>query len=181
MSNLINIYGGPGTGKTTVAAVLFARMKQKGMFVDMCMEYAKELVYTGKLRGTNEYAIWDEQRRRHNVMLHGGVDFVITDAPLMQKVVYSQLFSGATDRELGDMVLEAENTELRYTRSLDIMLPEPPKEIDLKGRVHGYFDSLRIHNHTRQLLQNHGHLFYPVGGINEVIEVVDNWIERYGL
>lgn len=179
MSNLINIYGGPGTGKTTLAAVLFARLKQQGLFVDMCMEYAKELVYTQRLRATSEMSIAEEQLRRHAVMLRGGVTYVVTDAPLLQKVVYTELF-GNYPQDAEVVQYEALRMESRYDTRLHIVLPEPAADLDMRGRAHGYLDSLKIHNHTRVKLQSLEIPYYPVGGINEAIEVVDNWIARGG-
>jgi predicted ATPase len=43
---VINLYGGPGTGKSTTAAALFALMKREGYNVELVTEFAKDLVWT---------------------------------------------------------------------------------------------------------------------------------------
>ena len=45
---IINIFGGPGVGKSTVAADLFVIMKKEGYSVELVTEYAKELTYEKK-------------------------------------------------------------------------------------------------------------------------------------
>ena len=44
-TTVINLIGSPGTGKSTIAAELFARMKWLGFDVELVSEYAKELVW----------------------------------------------------------------------------------------------------------------------------------------
>lgn len=40
---VINLYGGPGTGKSTTAAMLFAKMKLAGFNCEYVPEFAKDL------------------------------------------------------------------------------------------------------------------------------------------
>ena len=42
---VINIFGGPGTGKSVTAAKLFAELKIQNKNCELITEYAKELVY----------------------------------------------------------------------------------------------------------------------------------------
>lgn len=44
---VINIFGGPGVGKSTVAAGLFYRLKCLHYSVELVEEFAKYLVYQG--------------------------------------------------------------------------------------------------------------------------------------
>ena len=42
---VINLYGGPGCGKSTVSSGLFYKMKSEGYCVEYVSEYAKDLTY----------------------------------------------------------------------------------------------------------------------------------------
>lgn len=42
---VVNLIGSPGTGKSTIASELFAKMKWEGFDVELVSEYAKELVW----------------------------------------------------------------------------------------------------------------------------------------
>lgn len=50
---VINIIGGPGLGKTTMAALIFANLKKKGFIVEYVQEYAKKLVWQKKFSKLN--------------------------------------------------------------------------------------------------------------------------------
>lgn len=84
---VINIYGGPGAGKSTAALQLVAELKKRGINADYVSEYAKELVYAknfSKLDGSvqNQREIFHEQKSRLDVTLEG-VEVAVTDAPLL--------------------------------------------------------------------------------------------------
>jgi len=86
---VINLLGGPGTGKSTTAAGTFAELKHRGRLkAELITEYAKELCYEKSPLITNQRAILDEQYRRQ-ARLVGQVDVAITDGPLIFGLVYA--------------------------------------------------------------------------------------------
>jgi hypothetical protein len=80
---VINIFGPPSAGKSTVASGLFFLMKINKMRVELVTEFAKELVLEGResVFGDQNY-IFAEQLRRER-RLEGQYDFVITDSPIL--------------------------------------------------------------------------------------------------
>lgn len=88
MTTVINLWGGPGSGKSTTAAGLFFKMKLAGYKVELVTEYAKELVYANKLKSTLQNQILFEQHLRQ-LRLKDRVDFIITDSPLLLSKIYS--------------------------------------------------------------------------------------------
>lgn len=85
---VINMWGGPGSGKSTITAGLFNLMKAMGLRVELVTEFAKDLTYEknyGTL--TNQFllaAVQDQRLRR----LVGQVDWAITDSPLPLGITY---------------------------------------------------------------------------------------------
>lgn len=87
---VINIFGGPGSGKSTTAAGLFYNMKLAGKNVELVTEFAKDLVWDGRLSSlldSQEYIFAEQNHRLHR--LRGKVDYVITDSPLLLSLVYA--------------------------------------------------------------------------------------------
>jgi nicotinamide riboside kinase len=82
----INLYGGPSSGKSTLAAQIFAELKVLNKRVELVREYAKELVYEGqnmkKLTEADRLIILAEQFRRESILLTS-VDYIITDSPMI--------------------------------------------------------------------------------------------------
>jgi hypothetical protein len=82
---VVNFFAGPGTGKSTTSAALFAHFKYEGYNVEYAQEYAKELVWLDKpliqseiFRGTAE-----------RLTIANKVEFLITDGPILQQLAYT--------------------------------------------------------------------------------------------
>lgn len=89
---VINLFGGPGSGKSTTAAGLFNLMKKKGLEVELVTEYAKDLIYSGRMPAMNEYqeVLFAEQNfRLQRLISH--VNYVVTDSPIILSNVYAEL------------------------------------------------------------------------------------------
>lgn len=87
MTRIINLLGGPGAGKSTLAAQVFAQMKTKGEDVELVTEFAKDLVWN-QARMDNQVAILGEQDNRL-YRLVGKVKYVITDSPIILGGLYA--------------------------------------------------------------------------------------------
>lgn len=88
---VINLFGGPGTGKSTGAAFIFSQLKMKGHNVELVTEYAKDLVWQGSQhRLADQLHVFSEQYHRLD-RLKDKVELVITDSPLYLSLVYAKL------------------------------------------------------------------------------------------
>lgn len=92
MTKIINLIGGPGVGKSTVASGLFSILKQRKISAEYVSEYAKELVWeeTQKLL-ENQIHVFSEQFRRQYRLLNK-VEYVVTDSPLLLNSVYFEYY-----------------------------------------------------------------------------------------
>jgi nicotinamide riboside kinase len=86
---VINFFGGPGCGKSTTAAKLFYKMKEKGLKVEYISEYAKDLVYAkDTFRLEDQIKILGEQHHKQWI-LKDQVDFCIVDGPFLLGSIYA--------------------------------------------------------------------------------------------
>jgi len=87
---VLNLWGGPGCGKSTTATGLFSLMKMRGHCVELVTEYAKDLTYekNWEMLGKQDQ-IFPDQYQRQNRLLDQ-VDYVITDSPLPLTLVYAR-------------------------------------------------------------------------------------------
>lgn len=88
MTKLIALYGGPGCGKSTTAAALFARMKVAGKNVELCREIAKDLTWQGVQFNEPWQASIIGKQILDESHLVGKVDAVITDGPVLLNAYY---------------------------------------------------------------------------------------------
>lgn len=91
---VVNLFGGPGTAKSIFCALIFAKLKLEGVNCEMAREYAKDEVWAGSEHLLdNQQGVYGEQQRRLYV-LDGKVTVAVTDAPLMNSIIYDKLGKG---------------------------------------------------------------------------------------
>lgn len=84
----VNLFGGPGAGKSTHAAGIFAALKRAGHNVELVTEYAKDLTWeAAHERLRNQAAVTGETLWRHR-RLAGKVSAVISDSPLLMQAYW---------------------------------------------------------------------------------------------
>ena len=90
MTLVVNLYGGPGCGKSTSAAYIFSQLKMRNKVrAELVTEFAKDLTWEERHNALeNQPYILGEQYRRM-ARLVDKVDVIITDSPLMLSAVYN--------------------------------------------------------------------------------------------
>lgn len=166
-TTIINLFGGPGAGKTTCAWEIAAALKKKGFVTEYVSEYPKELVWDGKpekLIGTleNQTAIYEEQKRRVDRLI-GKVDFVVTDSPTLLSLTYLK----EPNIEFEDRI----SREFKDNNNF-CMIVQRGKKFEEEGRVHTLEQSKQIDEEIRQLLVREDIPFgvYRHGSIEVAIE-----------
>lgn len=125
---VINLIGSPGTGKSTVAAELFSKMKWAGHDVELISEYAKDLVWEERNK-TFENGIYIFAKQHHRMFrLKGKVQYIITDCPLILSTFYNKKY-GDGSKIFDDFVKE----EIHKFKNLNIFLKRT-KPYVAKGR-----------------------------------------------
>lgn len=89
MTSIINLFGGPNTGKSTTASGLFYLMKVFGYNVELVTEYAKDMTYENRhnILSDQLYILAKQNRRLERV--RDKVDFVVTDSPIILGLNYT--------------------------------------------------------------------------------------------
>lgn len=88
---LVNLYGAPAAGKSTLAAQLFAALKLEGFKVELCREYVKDLVWQGM---TNEQVSQRQlsilAKQFESMRRLSSCDVIVTDSPIHLCAFYSR-------------------------------------------------------------------------------------------
>lgn len=153
---IVNLYGGPHSGKTTTAAGLFYKMKLRHMKVKLVHEFAEELVYDNRLEYLldQQELIFAEQNHRQHV-LRGKVDWAVTDSPLGLSLVYPRINvaqRGVTPwpalEEFEAFVLKSINTY----NNINIFLERPECSFQNHGRAHNLEESILLDEAIKKML-----------------------------
>ena len=88
---VVNLFAGPGTGKSKTAAALYAEFKYRNVNAELIQEAAKDAAWEGrggKFFGAQQYILGQQSWRQWR--LKGDVDIAVTDSPLPMGLVYMQ-------------------------------------------------------------------------------------------
>ena len=92
MSKIINIFGGPGIGKSSIAAGVTYKIKKNHISCDQPYEFPKLLAWD-----ENHSAIRDQlyvlaNQHRGIVKSYGKVDYIILDSPILLSLTYRNYY-----------------------------------------------------------------------------------------
>ena len=87
---VINLFGGPGTGKSTGAAYIFALLKMRGVNAELVTEFAKDATWEKNFTAlSNQPYVFGKQVYRISRCIDK-VDVVVTDSPILLSVIYNK-------------------------------------------------------------------------------------------
>lgn len=93
-TQIINLFGASGSGKSTTAMGLTYFLRLGGYKVEYVNEYAKDLVYeesTHKLK--HQLYVFAKQLKKQDVLLNKDLDYIVTDSPILLSYFYGEKYN----------------------------------------------------------------------------------------
>lgn len=86
---IVNLFGGPGAGKSTGAALIFSYLKMRGVNAELVTEAAKDLTWEEAFNNLKDqiYVFGKQQHRLYRCA--DKVDVIITDSPIFLSTIYN--------------------------------------------------------------------------------------------
>lgn len=168
--NLINIFAGPGAGKSTLAALLYGELKRQHIEVEYVSEYPKQLVYEENVLSlqnqilvfaTQHHRIWTAAR--HN-------QIVITDSPILLSTIYNDGISENFKALIKEM-------HSKFT-NLNIVLQRVESFHSMTGRIHTLNESMTIDQKIRQTLDDMQEDYLEYNPVQDQIEPLIKLIKQ---
>lgn len=145
---IVNLYGGPGTGKSSGAAYIFSKLKMAGIDAEYVTEFAKDKVWENNIEAFKcQFYITGKQSFRIS-RCFGKVDVIITDSPIVLGKIYADLIGRP---QLGLACLE-EADQYPAGSTLEIFLRRV-KPYNTNGRNQTEEEAKKIDETVKELLR----------------------------
>lgn len=146
-SLVVNLFGSPGVGKSTIAADVYSKLNYLGVTSELATEFAKDCIWLNDRGTLNEQAIvWGNQLSRIKRLL-GKVQVVVSDSPTPLSIVYK---SQDYKKNFDDAVME----QFNGTRNLNFLLARTLPYITV-GRKESAEEAERVHRDIKRMLDEY--------------------------
>ena len=174
----INLFGGPGTGKSTTAAGIFMEMKHQERSVELIQEYAKDLTYGKDItRLQDQLIILGEQHHRLHRLV-GQVDYAVHDSPFIMGLSYVNEESNLPTAEFTAFIKALHNNYVHLNIFLERNEESHPYQE--YGRSQTYAQALVKDREIKNMLDILGIPYIVVSiGSNTVDDIISILKEQY--
>lgn len=169
----INLFGGPGVGKSTTSAGLFYRLKSEGAKTELIQEFAKDLTYSGDYVSLSNQLFVSGMQHHRSFILKDSVDYAIHDSPLILSLMYSQ-YKGATAKAFEEFIVSLFNEQ--KNRNYVLVRDTEAHPYMEYGRSQTLDESIAIDKAIREILTKHNIPFIEVPIANAVETIFNDII-----
>ncbi len=165
-TTVINLIGGPGCGKSTIAAGLFYEMKKMGVSCELVCEYAKEKVWEESFNTMKDELYLFAKQLHKQWRLKGKVQFIITDHCLLNSIVYDKTASSSFVNLVFEEFNKFNNINFFITRE---------KKYETVGRIETEEESIKLDQDFKDLLNKNNITCKNVScesAINEILKSI---------
>lgn len=167
---IINLFGGPGAGKSTTAGGVFTILKMHDVECELVLEYAKDLVWEERHKTFKDQQYLFAKQNHRLWRVRDRVDVAITDCPLMVSPVYGKKYNTGSKAFNENVICVTKGYN-----NLNIVLTRTQK-YNPNGRNENEDQAKEIDTLIEKVLDDNGMPFTKVGtnfeGINSIAELI---------
>ena len=170
---IINLIGGPCSGKSTIAAELFARLKKMGVHCELVPEYIKERIYEeNKTMPINQIAIFGMEHYAISNKI-GKVDVIVHDGSFINNT--GDIYNPENNPEFDTLII----SEYKKFNNLDFFIKRGNIEFEEYGRIHNLRQSKELDRIIKDTYNKYELKFIEVearDAVDKIIPIVLNKI-----
>lgn len=165
-ATVVSFFGGPGAGKSTLAAGVFYELKKRGINAEFVHEFAKELTWEGRMGTLSNQTLILGQQFEMFRRCADQVDIIITDTSLLNSAIYCHNFNLPYADEIERLAMGMWRTMDNFTFMVQRVLP-----FDTTGRYNSEEEADRIAQRVRAKCAELGTGFREIPGNDLGIQI----------
>lgn len=153
-STIINLFGGPGIGKSTQSSGLFTEMKKHHMSVEYTYEFPKEVAWEGNVSQLRDQFFITANQHRNISRLYGKVEYIIVDSPIVLGCFYEQRYGEGYPASIYGMSGLSNFLWKLFNQydNINILLNRNNETYDTNGRLQNLQEAQEIDEDIKQTL-----------------------------
>lgn len=157
-SLVINIFGGPGCGKSTLAAFIYSQLSIEGLNIELVTEFAKKKTFEKNIFAISYQPYITSNQVYYQKLAEKNYDYVITDSPSLLGIIYNTSMNKKLKNIYNNFLIE----EFKQQNNLNFLIKRHNNEFQQNGRLHNLKESLKIDKQIINLLEENQIDYYTV-------------------
>ena len=180
-NKIVNLFAGPGSGKSTTASGLFHLLKLDNRKTELVTEYAKDAVYEQRektlanqfyVSAKQHHRIWRILKYWHDKNVKNGT--ILTDSPFILGLMYLEKNDSAADK-FKEFLLE----EYNKMNNINIFITRV-KKYDAHGRLQSEAEARKLDDDIRNFLKENSIQYIEVAGDKYAPETILKKLDEKG-
>lgn len=177
MSKIINLFGGPGIGKSSIAAGITYKLKKNHVSCNNPYEFPKSLAWDQNIEATRDQLFVLANQHRGIAQSYNKVDYIVVDSPILFSLIYKTWYNTGYPANFysdsfNQMVLDLHN---KYD-NINILLERSEGNYNEEERYQSLDESKGIDNHCKKILEENNIPFHTVkvgkGTVKKILKLL---------
>lgn len=173
-TKIINLFGGPGIGKSTTAAKIYNELQMAGYECDLPYEFPKQVAWEDNRSQITDQLFIFAGQHRNIVRSYGKVDYIILDSPVLLSLVYKNLYNEGFPSMLygnnfDSMALDVFNG---YDNINFNIVRKSKSEYIKEGRFQSYDESIKVDNMVTKVLEDNNVDYININQTKDIGDVI---------
>lgn len=154
-SKIINLFGGPGIGKSTLASELFSTMKKMNYDVEITQEYPKILAWEKNISSLTDQLYVLANQHRNISRIYNQVKYIIVDSPILLSNIYFEKYSDKNEYPTNfynDILNEFVVKLFKKYENINFLLSRNDEFFNQSGRLQDLNESKNIDDEIKKTL-----------------------------
>ena len=181
MSKLVNLFGGPGIGKSSIACGITYKLKKQHISCNNPYEFPKRLAWDHNIPAISDQLYVFANQHRGIAECYNKVDYIVIDSPILFSTIYHQYYTEGYPAEFygqpfHDLIIDLHG---RYD-NINILLERGETVHNDDERFQKLEQSIEIDNLCKKILDDNNIPYHTIKVDGKTVKKIMKLINKFG-